>query len=97
MSPVSFWKATAAGARIQGPLTLSETCTWPAALYWANHPTSRLPWATGPDRVRVVDATLVLVVPEVPCTKAGEAPGAVTWRPAEGAEWLPAASKASTV
>src|SRR5437763_1319440 len=29
--------------RVQGPLTLSETCTWPDAPNWPNHPTSRSP------------------------------------------------------
>src|SRR2546430_11778231 len=33
--------------RVQGPLTLSETCTWPDALYWPNHPTRRSPARTG--------------------------------------------------
>src|SRR5213083_2853379 len=41
--------------RVQGPLTLSETCTWPDAPNWPNHPTSRSPAETGWVRVRVYD------------------------------------------
>src|SRR5207249_6169041 len=41
--------------RVQGPLTLSETRTWPATLYWLNHPISRSPARTGSVRVRVCD------------------------------------------
>src|SRR5207247_8648171 len=41
---------------VQGPLMLSETCTWPGALYSPNHPTSRSPARTGSLRVNVYDA-----------------------------------------
>src|SRR5438132_11761482 len=47
MSPVSSRKVSDAAARVQLPFTLSDTCTSAGALYWANHPTSRSPWATG--------------------------------------------------
>src|SRR5438445_677868 len=41
---------------VQGPLMLSETCTWPGALYWPNHPISRSPARTGLLRVYVYEA-----------------------------------------
>src|SRR2546422_665815 len=41
--------------RVQGPLTLSETCTWPDAPAWPNHPSSTSPAATASVRVRAYD------------------------------------------
>src|SRR5205809_733292 len=71
MSPVSSSKVTEATARVQVPFTLSDTCTCPGALYWANHPTSRSPWATGWVRVTVNDGTRDPVEAAAPWTKVG--------------------------
>src|SRR5207247_4349276 len=71
MSPVSSSKVTEATARVQVPFTLSDTCTCPAALYWANHPTSRSPWATGWVSVTVSDGTRDPVEAAAPWTKVG--------------------------
>src|SRR5438309_3884950 len=99
MSPPPLLKVSPA-ARFQAPLTLSDTDTVPAELYWANQPTRRSPWATGLLSVIVVEVT-ALPVPVAPAwTKATWPPpvaGVVTEAAADGAEWLPAASKASTV
>src|SRR6059036_3457539 len=43
--------------RVQGPLTLSETCTSPRASNWLNQPSSRSPAATGSVRVSMSDST----------------------------------------
>src|SRR5438445_4906571 len=72
MSPVSSSKVSdPAGARIQVPFTLSDTWTCPGALYWANHPTSRSPWATGRVSVTVSAGTRDPVENAVPWTKVG--------------------------
>src|SRR2546427_11698295 len=72
MSPVSSWKASDRGARVQAPFTLSDTSTWPGALYWANHPTSRSPWATGLLSVTVIVGTRDPTEKAAPWTKVGE-------------------------
>src|SRR5438876_1483501 len=71
MSPVSSSKVTEATARVQVPFTLSDTCTCPGALYWANHPTSRSPWATGWVSVTVSDGTRDPVEAAAPWTNVG--------------------------
>src|SRR5216117_1807232 len=72
MSPVSSSKVSdPAGARIQVPFTLSDTWTCPGALYWANHPTSRSPWATGRVSGTVSAGTLDPVENASPWTKVG--------------------------
>src|SRR5437870_13731446 len=99
MSPPPLPKVSPA-ARFQAPLTLSDTETVPLALYWANQPTSRSPWATGLVRVIVVEVTALPVTAAPAWTKAAWPPlavGVVTEAAVDGAEWLPAASKASTV
>src|SRR5439155_1325226 len=63
---------------VQGPLMLSETCTWPGALYWPNHPTSRSPTRTGSLRVYVYDARRSAGEAAVPWTNSGEAAGVLT-------------------
>src|SRR5438094_8941346 len=68
---------------VQGPLMLSETCTWPGALYWPNHPTSRSPTRTGSLRVYVYDARRSAGEAAVPWTKSGEAAGVLAVREAE--------------
>src|SRR5207249_534259 len=80
MSPVSSSKVSdPAGARIQVPFTLSDTWTCPGALYWANHPTSRSPWATGRVSGTVSAGTRDPVENAVPWTKVG----VVDWASAE--------------
>src|SRR2546426_2340968 len=72
MSPVSSSKVKyPAGARVQVPFTLSDTCTGPGTLYWANHPTSRSPWATGRVSVTVSDGTRDPVENAAPWTNVG--------------------------
>src|SRR5256885_3183301 len=71
MSPVSSRKVSARGARVQVPFTLSDTCTRAGSPYWANHPTSRFPWATAPVSVTVAVETLVPVENAAPSTKLG--------------------------
>src|SRR3989442_1209999 len=72
MSPVSSSKVSdPAAARVQVPFTLSDTCTGPGALYWATHPTSRSPWATGRVSVTVSDGTRDPVENAAPWTKVG--------------------------
>src|SRR6266404_206463 len=69
MSPVSSSKVSApAAARVQVPFTLSDTSTCSGALYWANHPTSRSPWATGWVSVTVIAGTRDPVENAVPWT-----------------------------
>ena len=69
MSPVSSSKVSApAVARVQVPFTLSDTATCSGALYWANHPTSRSPWATGSVSVTVIAGTRDPVENAVPWT-----------------------------
>jgi hypothetical protein len=67
MSPLLPPNCSLLGARVQVPLTLSDTCTSPEAPYWANQPTSRSPAPTGWDSVTVVEVTFA-VENEVPCT-----------------------------
>src|SRR6266404_2752680 len=81
---------------VQGPLMLSEICTWPGALYWPNHPTSRSPARTGSLRVNVYDARRSAGEAAAPWTNSGEAAGVMTVRDAECAERSFARSKAST-
>src|SRR5580692_9029302 len=69
MSPVSLWNVSEPGARVQAPLTLSETVTLPATLNCANQPTSRSPACTGRERVKVWDVDLVPEVNAAPCWK----------------------------
>src|ERR1700743_536948 len=47
MSPWPLLNCSDDGARVQAPLTLSDTCTLPVTAYWANQPTSRSPADTG--------------------------------------------------
>src|SRR5947208_15208677 len=69
MSPVSSSKVSApAVARVQVPFTLSDTATCSGALYWANHPTSRSPWATAWVSVAVIAGTRDPVENAVPWT-----------------------------
>src|SRR2546422_1085122 len=69
MSPVSSSKVSApAAARVQVPFTLSDTSTCSGALYWANHPTSRSPRATGWVSVTVIAGTRDPVENAVPWT-----------------------------
>src|SRR5947209_6711597 len=68
MSPVSFRKVCDRGARVQLPFTSSDTSTCSGALYWANHPTSRSPWATGWVSVTVIAGTRDPVENAVPWT-----------------------------
>src|SRR5947208_15373448 len=69
MSPVSSSKVSApAVARVQVPFTLSDTATCSGALYWANHPTSRSPWATAWVSVAEIAGTRDPVENAVPWT-----------------------------
>src|SRR5256712_13084691 len=79
MSPVSSRKVSDLGARVQAPFTLSDPRTRSGALYWANHPTSRSPWATGPLSVTVTDETRA-VENAAPWTKVGVADWATAGR-----------------
>jgi len=72
--------------RVQGPLTLSETRTWPATLYWLNHPISRSPARTGSVRVRVCDVERKAGEAATPWTNSGDTAGVVIVRGADGAE-----------
>ena len=67
MSPWPLLNCSDDGARVQAPLTLSDTCTLPVTAYWANQPTSRSPADTGLDIDTVVDVTFA-VLNAVPCT-----------------------------
>src|SRR5438105_15136991 len=71
MSAVSSRKGTDATADVQGPFTLADTCTCPGGLYWANHATSRSPWATGWVSVTVSDGARDPVEAAAPWTKVG--------------------------
>src|SRR5437667_9666107 len=82
--------------RVQGPLTLSETCTWPGAPNWLNHPTRRSPAATGSDRVGVSDGSGLWAEPAAPWRKPGDAAGGATGRGADCGQRSSARSKAST-
>src|SRR5947199_10176541 len=82
-------------ACVQGPLMLSETCTWPGALYWLNHPTSRSPPKTGSFRVNVYDGRRSGGEAAAPWTYSGEAAGVLAPRGAERAEWSLARTEAS--
>src|SRR5437870_12997413 len=72
--------------RVQAPLTLSETRTWPDALYWPNHPTSRSPARTGSLRVRVYDGRRLAGEAATPWTNSGDTTGVVTVKGAERSE-----------
>src|SRR5450631_2935478 len=96
-SPAPLEKVVDAGPRVQAPLTLSETWTWPVESYWPNQPASRSPAATGRDSVIATLATRVAVVTAPlwsACTPFGA--GVLTARDVEAAEWLPLPSNAST-
>src|SRR2546425_11617009 len=82
--------------RVQGPLTLSETRTWPVTLYWLNQPTRRSPGRTGSRRVRVYDLRREAGEAATPWTNSIDTAGVVTLRGADGAEWAFTRSKAST-
>src|SRR5438876_10910323 len=82
--------------RVQGPLTLSETCTSPEALNWLNQPTSRSPAETGSVRLKVSDEMRLGDEAAAPWTNSGDAAGVVTVRGAACSEWSSARSKAST-
>ena len=77
MSPVPPLKVSDA-ERVQVPLTLLETCTWPAVLYSPNQPASRSPALTGWDRVSVSELALDPGESAIPCTKLGELAGVLT-------------------
>jgi hypothetical protein len=83
MSPVPLLKVSET-ARVHVPLTLSETCTWPAALYSPNQPTSRSPAFTGWDRVSVSELARDPGEVAIPWTKVGDLAGVVTWT---GLDW----------
>src|SRR6266480_3614475 len=70
--------------RVHGPLTLSETRTWPGTSNWLNHPTSRSPAATGSARVRLYDERRPAGEAATPWTNSGDTAGVVTVRGAEG-------------
>src|SRR5207247_3749977 len=72
--------------RVHGPLTLSETRTWPGTSNWLNHPTSRSPAATGSARVRLYDERRPAGEAATPWTNSGDTAGVVTVRGADGAE-----------
>src|SRR5207249_1316928 len=72
--------------RVQGPLTLSETCTWPGAPNWPNHPTRRSPARTASDSVRVYDGSGLGAEAAAPWMNSGATAGVVTVRGADGAE-----------
>ena len=84
MSPVPLH--VVATERVHGPLTLSETCTWPDAPNWLNHPTSRSPAETGWVRVRVYDVEGEGGEAAAPWTNSGDTAGVVTARGADCAE-----------
>src|SRR6266705_6189074 len=71
---------------VQGPLMLSETCTWPGALYCPNHPISRSPARTGLLRVYVYEARRSAGEAAAPWTNSGDRAGVVTDSAAERAE-----------
>src|SRR5438093_1307113 len=71
--------------RVQGPLTLSETRTWPEAPNWLNQPTRRSPACTGSVKGRLYDDTWDPVEAAAPWTNSGDAAGGVavpSWEPA---------------
>jgi len=72
--------------RVQGPLTLSETCTSPGTSNWLNQPTSRSPAETGSVRVSVSDEMRSADEAAAPWTNSGDAAGVLTVRGADGAE-----------
>src|SRR3984957_8380752 len=100
MSPAPLENFVDAEARVHTPLTLSDTWTCPAESYWPAQPTSRSPAATGLASWNVALATFEPVPKVPPCTHfalGGGPAGVVTASGDDWAEWLPAASKASTV
>src|SRR5204862_6806022 len=82
--------------RVQRPLTLSKTCTWPEAPYWLNHPTSRSPARTGSLSTMVSDRWGEPVEAAAPWMTSGDATGAATERDADGAGCSTASSEALT-
>src|SRR5690242_339473 len=99
MSPPPLENVVAAPARVQGPLTLSDTWTCPVESYWANHPTIRSPARTAWPSGMVTLLTREPVETEPACTEVID-PGAVVVACTGGddwGEWLPAPSTASTV
>src|SRR5437773_10986198 len=82
--------------RVQRPLTLSKTCTWPEALNWLNHWTRRSPARTGSVNMRVSDRCGGPDEAAAPWTNCGDATGGVTVRGTDGAECSCSRSKAST-
>src|SRR5437867_11552970 len=72
--------------RVQGPLTLSETCTSPGALNWPNHPTRRSPGKTGSRRMRMSDGRRVADEAANPWTNSGDATGVMILRGGDCAE-----------
>src|SRR5947207_4000932 len=82
--------------RVQEPLTLSETRTWPDALYWPNHPTRRSPARTGSLSVSFNDVRRVPGEAPTPWTNSGDTAGVVTVRGSDGSEGSSRRSKAST-
>src|ERR1700730_8262533 len=99
MSPPPWENVVDAPARVQPPLTLSDTWTCPVESYWANHPTSRSPACTMPPNgiVALLTRPGVEIAPD--CTAViAPADGVVACTGGDDwAEWLPAPSKASTV
>src|SRR5881628_2735950 len=94
MSPVSSWKASDRGARVQVPFTLSDTCTCPGAPYSETQPTSRSPSATGPVSVTVAVETLDPVENAAPWTKVGVVDWAAAVRGRSAAKVAASASPA---
>src|SRR5438552_10219599 len=82
--------------RVQRPLTLSKTCTWPEVPNWLNHPTRRSPARTGSVNMRVSDRWGGPDEAAAPWTNSGDATGVVTVRGTDGAEWSSARWRAST-
>src|SRR5207245_10674222 len=70
--------------RVQVPLTLSETRSWPDALYWPNHPTRRPPARTGALRVSLYDVRREPGEAATPCTNSGDTAGVATAQAADG-------------
>jgi hypothetical protein len=95
MSPPPCEKVVDALARVQAPLTLSDTCTCPAAPYWPNQPVRRAPAPTGLASWMVTLDTWLPVDTAPPCTQVGadgaEA-GVVTCTAVDWGEWSPTAS-----
>src|SRR6185437_12553420 len=83
--------------RVHAPLTLSETRTCPVESNCPNQPTSRSPAFTAPVSGIVVCVVVVAVVIAPLCTAwIPDGLGVVTDIGADGVEWLPLPSNAST-